>query len=176
MDFGLSAPTLDFGLATPGVGYDRGMAESWFEEGLRFSCTMCGNCCSGPSGYVWFDEEEARAIADLLGISLEAFYRDYSRRVIGGRTLEERYNPDVEGYDCIFLDRTSQPGKALCSIYSARPTQCRTWPFWPENLRSARAWRETARETPCPGMQAGLQGEGDFYPAEQIRIIRDENP
>ena len=22
------------------------------ERGLRFSCTMCGNCCTGPAGYV----------------------------------------------------------------------------------------------------------------------------
>ena len=34
----------------------------------------------------------------------------------------------------------STPGRAVCSIYRARPAQCRTWPFWPENLLSKRDW------------------------------------
>jgi len=35
----------------------------WYRDGLSFSCTQCGNCCSGPEGYVWVDEEELVQIA-----------------------------------------------------------------------------------------------------------------
>ena len=34
----------------------------WYQAGLRFGCTQCGNCCSGPPGYVWVNREEIRAI------------------------------------------------------------------------------------------------------------------
>ena len=55
-----------------------------------------------------------------------------------------------------------------------RPTQCRTWPFWPENLRNNRAWHSAAKT--CPGTKDVLSGNGDFYPVEQVRIILAENP
>lgn len=95
--------------------------------GLRFECTQCGNCCTGPEGYVLFNDDEARAMADTLGISLDAFYNDYTHMTPAGRSLTERLT--THGYDCIFLDRTTIPGKAVCGVYNARPTQCRTWPF-----------------------------------------------
>jgi Fe-S-cluster containining protein len=59
------------------------------------------------------------------------------------------------GNDCIFLDRESIPGKAVCGLYEARPEQCRTWPFWEGNLRSRKSWEETKKHVPCPGMDTG---------------------
>ena len=43
----------------------------WYNKGLSFSCTMCGQCCSGSSGSVRFSEIEAENIAEKLGISIE---------------------------------------------------------------------------------------------------------
>jgi len=138
----------------------------WFEEGLAFSCTQCGNCCTGPPGAVWFTDEEEIAMANRLGLDLDAFRDRYVRRLGKGRSLVER---ETEfGHDCVFLDRESQPGKAVCSIYEARPLQCRTWPWWPENLSSRRAWEATRRRTPCPGM-----GRGTVHSPQQIRIVRE---
>lgn len=141
--------------------------ESWYKDGLSFECTQCGNCCTGPPGYVWFNQAEAAAMAAHLGLSELQFKLRYARKAMGRWTLDEVHNDRGE-YDCVFL-RRDESGKALCSIYEVRPTQCRTWPFWPENLRSQRAWQRAAKT--CPGMRKG----GDFYPAEQIRIIRDRN-
>ncbi len=147
------------------------MAETeWYSDGLRFSCTQCGNCCSGPSGYVWFDPDEAFAMADFLKVDLETFLRQYARLEYERWTIDERWNPEVQGYDCIFLRRDTA-GKASCSIYPVRPLQCRTWPFWRENLSSPRAWQQASRR--CPGMS---NGKGKLVPVEQIRIIRDSNP
>ena len=39
------------GPGTPGA---RGPASEWYAKGLRFTCTQCGNCCSGPPGTVAF--------------------------------------------------------------------------------------------------------------------------
>lgn len=151
----------------------RSAGEPWYAPGLRFSCTQCGHCCTGPPGYVWFDEREAQAIADYLDITVETFRRQYARTLEGAWTLAEHASPDGRGYDCVFLERRTD-GTAGCSIYPVRPTQCRTWPFWPENLASPAAWRRAARD--CPGMTGGLEGEGAFYPVEQIRIQCDRTP
>ena len=93
--------------------------EPWFGEGLSFSCTQCGNCCTGPSGYVWFDESEAQAMADHLGMDVRSFHQRYARRAMGRWTLEEVKNG--RGYDCVFLQEDGT-GKWGCSIYPVRPT------------------------------------------------------
>ena len=143
--------------------------DQWYGDGLQFTCTQCGNCCTGPAGYVWFTDEDAARMADRLGVDESTFYRKYARKLRGRWSLIERKTE--HGYDCIFLDRKSKPGKALCSIYDARPAQCRTWPFWPENLATPQAWEDVKRQTPCPGMDSG-----QLVPATQIRIMRKATP
>jgi len=138
----------------------------WYGKGLKFECTQCGNCCTGPSGYVWFSDGEAKAMADYLGLSEDAFRRQYAHTVNGQWTVNEKWNPAVDGFDCVFLRRDQESSKALCGIYPVRPTQCRTWPFWPQNLGSRAEWGRAARN--CPGMN-----RGEIYPIEQIRILRD---
>ena len=140
----------------------------WYAAGLRFRCTQCGNCCTGPAGTVWFSRAEGAEMARIVGVDRKTFYERYARRVDGRWSLTEHETP--HGLDCVFLDRESRPGKAVCSIYEARPVQCRTWPFWPENLRSRRTWERVKRATPCPGMDTG-----SLVPLQQIRIQRDEN-
>ncbi len=39
----------------------------WYQDGLRFTCTMCGKCCTGDPGYVWVTDEELAALAKFLG-------------------------------------------------------------------------------------------------------------
>ena len=104
-------------------------------------------------------------MAKKLEISMEEFYGLYARKIGSRWSLTENV---ISGkYDCVFLDRTAE--KATCSLYEARPSQCRTWPFWSENLQSKDAWHRAKDETPCPGM-----GKGNLIPANEIRIIRDK--
>lgn len=137
--------------------------DEWYSEGLRFQCTQCGNCCTGPPGAVWCTDEEIARLARLRGMEAKAFRRQYAHRIDGRWSLKEREHEG--GWDCVFLDRQSVPGKAVCSVYDARPAQCRTWPFWPENLRNPAAWRRIKQVTPCPGMDSG-----PLVSVEQIRI------
>src|SRR5690606_14249333 len=108
----------------------------WYADGLRFECTQCGACCTGRPGFVLFSEAEAARIAERLGVTPQEFHENYTHDTAAGRSLAER--PSEFGYDCVFLDRSS--GKPLCSIHDLRPLQCRTFPFWPENLKSPREW------------------------------------
>ena len=133
----------------------------WYAEGLRFECTCCGNCCTGPEGAVWFSVQEGRAMAKHLKLSYEDFLARHSRVIEGHRSLNE--HETVHGFDCEFLDRTTEPGKAFCSIYEVRPLQCRTWPFWTEVTRSKASWDRMRKETPCPGM-----GNGPLITVDEI--------
>ena len=135
------------------------MPELWYEDGLRFRCTRCGNCCTGAPGYVWVEDGELAALAEYRGESVEQVEGLFTRRARQGRTLREKANGD-----CVFYDRA-----AGCLVYPVRPRQCRTWPFWESNVADPGAWRETCAV--CPGA-----GRGDLIPAEEIlrrvRVIK----
>ena len=134
---------------------------TWYDKGLSFECTQCGNCCTGPTGSVWFSDEEAGTMAGHLGMELKDFLKQYAHKVDGRWSLGENWNNQIHGYDCVFL-RRDETGKALCGIYPVRPAQCRTWPFWDSTLRSPQAWQETCDV--CPGC-----GQGDLVPLEQVQ-------
>ncbi len=141
----------------------------WFDEDpVRFECTLCGNCCTGPSGFILFSREEGERIARRLGISYADFYERYTHDTPAGRSFREtRFNARDGSvlHDCVFLDRESKPGVLACSLYEDRPTQCRTFPFWPEHMGSRRSWRLLGKS--CEGI-----GRGNFIPASEIRIQR----
>jgi len=122
---------------------------------------MCGNCCSGPEGYVLVDDQEAAALAARFGLSLEEFTARFTRPTIMGRSLIEKITD--HGNDCIFLDREKIPGKAVCGVYELRPKQCRTWPFWKSLLVSRKRWELASRM--CPGINKGPR----FEPEEILR-------
>ena len=119
----------------------------WYAEGLCFSCTQCGNCCSGAPGYVWVDLDEVVQIADFLDIPVDRFTSQHVRRVHMRLSLLEL--PDG---DCEFLER-HEDGRTTCAIHPVRPLQCRTWPFWKSNLSSAKEWKATGKS--CPGLNTG---------------------
>lgn len=135
------------------------MPEPWYQDGLRFECTRCGNCCTGAPGFVWVNPEEIVAIARFLGESTAEVTALYTRVVDRRRSLREKANGD-----CVFYDR-----QAGCMIYPVRPRQCRTWPFWKSNVESPAAWERTCAV--CPG-----SGKGELISADEItrrlKIIR----
>ena len=118
-------------------------ATPWYAAGLRFTCRGCGTCCTGAPGYVWVTDAELDTIARHLGMETMDLRAQCVKTVRAGQSLRERGNGD-----CVFFRR----GEG-CTIYAVRPTQCRTFPFWPEILESPEAWASVARE--CPGMNDG---------------------
>jgi Fe-S-cluster containining protein len=127
------------------------MSEPWYTDGLRFRCTRCGSCCTGEPGNVWVSDEEIAAIAACRGETVEEVRGLYTRTGRRGRSLREKENGD-----CVFYER-----EAGCTIYPARPAQCRTWPFWESNVASPEAWQQTCAV--CPG-----SGRGELISAEEI--------
>lgn len=126
--------------------------DPWYANGLSFKCTECGQCCTGAPGYTWVTEEEIADIADYLNIPIKEFTKKFVRTVGDRYSLNER----AVTYDCVFLkDRR-------CTIYPVRPKQCRTFPWWPRNLKSPESWAEAASR--CEG----INRNAPVVPIEEI--------
>ena len=126
---------------------------TWWKDGVRFECQGSGKCCTshGEYGFVFLTLDDRRRMAKHLGISTSAFTRKYCENKSGVFHLIE----DPKNTDCMFLKNKK------CSIYEARPTQCRTWPFWPE-VMNAKTWKKEVMSF-CPGV-----GKGPVISAEKI--------
>lgn len=126
----------------------------FYEKGLNFSCTACGACCKIPAGRVEISPAEVRQMADYLKLDINVFEDRFCIRRNDELVLKD--NP--AGY-CIFLVEDQ------CLVYEARPLQCRTFPFWPENLKSRERWQ--LLKLFCPGID-----EGEYHRPETISDIR----
>ena len=129
----------------------------WYEDGLQFSCSGCGNCCTGAEGYVWVNQEEIAQLAAVLNQSIDEFEDMYIRKIGVRKSLKEL----PISFDCVFFD--SQTRK--CQVYDARPRQCRSWPFWDSNIRTREQWDRTCEV--CPG-----SGTGKLYSLGEIEQQR----
>lgn len=125
---------------------------------VRFECTQCGDCCRfGPDAVVWVSREEVERIANHLGVDVAAVAAR-TRRDEGRRTII----PDADGI-CPFLDRQTN----ACTVYAARPDQCRSYPFWPSLVLFPASWE--AEKQRCEGI-----GRGELISPEEItRRLRD---
>lgn len=131
---------------------------------LRFECQRgCTNCCN-QSGYVYLTEEDQARAAKFLSMTRRAFERKYVYR-----TRHQLRFRKPRTKQCPFLLDSG------CSIHPAKPTQCRTFPFWPELVEDRDEWKRTARF--CPGIGKGplIQiGDAMEIAAEQRRAYPGE--
>ena len=131
-------------------------ARPWVGAGLHFSCTQCGTCCTGGTGYTWVTPADVTRLASHLGLALDDFGRRALRRAGGRLALLE----DSRSGDCVFLKGNR------CAVYEARPDSCRRYPFWPQHLASPEAWAATARA--CEG----IRPDTPLVPLGDIRAPR----
>lgn len=160
---------------------DKPKKDPWYADGLQFTCTQCGNCCTGGPGFVWLTTDEIVKLAAYLKMTPEETVEQYCRKIDGKFSLTEVRNA-AGNYDCVFLKdvpaaRSGKGGdnaegvqltKRGCSVYPVRPLQCRTWPFWPENLSNKRTWTAASRK--CHGMNVGRS-----FSINEIHAVRDAN-
>ncbi|MDR2501102.1 MAG: YkgJ family cysteine cluster protein [Treponema sp.] len=137
----------------------------FYAEGLAFSCERCSACCRHEPGYVFLSKNDVDSLLIALAMRYTEFVETYCRwiPVDGGRArlaLKEKSN-----FDCVFW----QGG---CSVYGARPLQCRTFPFWPAVIQSQETWNQAART--CPGIGKGERRGLDFIAscADQMNKAR----
>jgi len=138
--------------------------KTFYQDGLQFSCTGCHDCCRHDPGYVFLTEDDVEKILDHLSITLEDFLNKYCRIENIG-PFKRVSLIEKENYDCIFWNQG-------CTIYEARPLQCRAYPFWANILGDRDSWN--AEGNSCPGINQGkLHSREDIEKWLQSRI---ENP
>jgi Fe-S-cluster containining protein len=108
---------------------------------------------------VYLDPEEVEDLAEFLEVSPAAFRRRYTFVDEDGwtqlRTAEQR---------CVFLE----PHGGRCRVYAARPTQCRTFPFWRGLIREGR-WTGEARAL-CEGVGRGPLHSIEYAQARMLEM------
>lgn len=109
---------------------------------LRFQCQPgCTNCCD-QHGFVYLAAGDIPRLAEYVGLKVDEFEQKYVYRT---KNLARLRTPRDGG--CYFLK------DGACGVHVVKPTQCRTFPFWPELLESPKNWRQTGRM--CPGIGKG---------------------
>ncbi len=132
--------------------------DKWWSEGVRFQCQGSGQCClsRGQYGFVYLTLADRQRFARHFRLTTTQFTRRHCAKTNGYFHLKE----EPGAIACRFLKDNR------CGVYQARPTQCRTWPFWPE-VMGAKSWaREVAAF--CPGV-----GKGPVHPAHEIASAID---
>jgi uncharacterized protein len=125
---------------------------------LRFECQPgCTNCCN-QSGYVYLTEEDLRKAAKFVSMSA----RDFERKYVYRTRHQLRFRKPRKK-QCPFLLEDG------CSIHPAKPTQCRTFPFWPELVEDREEWECAKRFCPGIGKGALIQIGDAMEIAEQQR-------
>lgn len=116
---------------------------------MRFQCQQSGKCCisHGEYGFVYLTKEDRRNMAAVLGMRTSDFVRKHCDKTDGHWHLKEN------GPACSMLKNNK------CTVYEARPMQCRTWPFWPETM-SPKAWKKDVVKF-CPGVNKGRLWSAD---------------
>ncbi len=118
----------------------------FYSDGLNFECQRCMYCCSSEPGYVFLSHKDLERLSSFFGQDVETFIDIYCRLVDFSThylvSLTEKKN-----YDCEFLSKSG------CTVYEARPEQCRTYPFWKSVLQSSKTWE--TESSFCPGINKG---------------------
>lgn len=138
--------------------------KKWYKKGIRFKCQGSGKCCTshGSYGYVYLSLEDRRAMSNLFNLTTGAFTKRYCDSYEGAFYLKEQKLENGEAsLDCLFLKNNQ------CSVYKCRPTQCRTWPFWPDVMKS-KIWKKDVMSF-CPGIN-----KGRLYTASEIDLTIEE--
>ena len=131
-----------------------------YKEGIKFECQGSSNCCvsRGSYGYVYLSKKDIIKLSKFKKIKIKEFVDLYCDKTDGFTHLKE----DIKNKECQFLD------KKKCTVYEARPIQCRTWPFWSENMK-AKTWSSEVKKF-CPGV-----GKGKIFTQNKInKIIKQD--
>ena len=146
------------------------------EDGIEFSCQMCGSCCRGfNEGEVYLYKDDIDRLTDYFKISskseLKKFAKKYLRIINDtffwkepgeerGKTYKFKnigfkFTGDDE--QCHFLKDNK------CVIHDKRPYQCSCFPFWHMLVSSRKNFIDYAEK--CPGLKT-LKGK--HYSKEEI--------
>ena len=136
------------------------MKDTFYTNGLHFSCTGCSACCRHDPGFVYLSRKDLVRLALWADMSSDDFIQAYCRWVYRNDGYEYLCLREKKNYDCILWDDG-------CIAYEERPLQCSSYPFWASNLLDEEWWNASAAT--CPGMNTG-----QLYTYDQITDILNQ--
>lgn len=149
------------------------------ENGIGFSCKMCGDCCRGfDEGEVYLYMDDIMKLADFLNFKGKSGLKEFTNKYL--KIVDHTFyykEPDsqtgknykikalgfkFEGEDehCHFLVENK------CSVHEARPFQCRCFPFWQMMVEHRKNLVDYSKK--CPGLKNSLDNEGKHYSREEV--------
>jgi len=146
------------------------------ENGIKFSCQMCGDCCRGlHEGEVYLYQDDIQLLADHLNMKGKKGLNDFAKKYLKvindsffwrevGAKKGRTYRFKTLGFDfmggdehCHFLIKNK------CSVHKARPFQCRSFPFWQMMVSNSKNLQDYKKK--CKGLQ---ELNGKYYAKEEI--------
>jgi len=118
----------------------------FYASGLKFSCKRCSACCRYDAGFVYLSQIDLQMLLDAVKMDKNEFITEYCRWVIDWSGEEVLSLKEKSNRDCVFWENG-------CKVYSKRPLQCSTFPFWENIISSRESWEIAAAG--CPGINTG---------------------
>ncbi|MFX0058735.1 MAG: YkgJ family cysteine cluster protein [Candidatus Hodarchaeota archaeon] len=147
-----------------------------FEKGIHFSCQMCGTCCRGfNEGEVYLYRDDIIRLANFLGYKGNNGFREFAKKFLKvvkntfywkepKATRGKNYKVNTLGFKftgedehCHFLKDNK------CNVHSARPFQCRCFPFWQMMVSNKNNFIDYSKK--CPGLRTL---KGTYYSREKV--------
>ncbi|MFX1374825.1 MAG: YkgJ family cysteine cluster protein [Promethearchaeota archaeon] len=146
------------------------------ENGIKFSCQMCGDCCRGfNEGEVYLYKDDILRLTKYLNIEGREGLRNFAKKYVKVindsffwkepeaqrgkkyrfKTLGFRFTGEDE--HCHFLKDN------ICSVHDYRPFQCRSFPFWQMMVSNKKNFDSYTKK--CKGLQLL---KGHYYSREEI--------
>ena len=157
-----------------------------FENGVYFTCAMCGSCCRGfKEGEVYLYEDDIKRLAEHLKIKTTSGLKQFAKKYLKvvndsffwkepgaerGKTYRFKslgFRFTGEDECCHFI----QDNK--CTVHEARPFQCRAFPIgWNMLINSVKNFKNYSKK--CPALQNSLENKGKFYSRDEIILWANE--
>ena len=113
---------------------------------------------------MFLSENDLSRLATEFQMDYAAFIKAWCRCVPFDLGKERLSLKEKTNFDCIFWDNQ-------CSVYQARPLQCRAFPFWDSTLSSMGAWEMAGHG--CPGINTGELHEKEKI-EDFLRLLEEE--
>ncbi|MFO8017653.1 MAG: YkgJ family cysteine cluster protein [Promethearchaeia archaeon] len=151
-----------------------------YQKGIRFTCQMCGKCCRGLNeGEIYLYREDVQKLAAHLGFTGSKGLKEFARKYVATVTKSYYWRPPnksrgkthyitVLAFKLTGEDEVCQFLKGdECSVYDARPFQCRSFPIgWKMLMTKRKNFLTYARK--CPGLKLSRKNKGKFRSYQEI--------
>jgi len=142
-----------------------------------FRCNHNGRCCEDPTTQINLTLGDVQRISKFTKKSALQLYQEGIIGVypFGDPFKNDEFETDVGIYiPCGFRKKNEKLGKLTCSIYPARPLNCRLFPFWVLAEAPMKEVKKFIKEHPCGdccGVDEDFEEDRKLYQAYKEQLV-----